>query len=239
MTEGTGKLEQMGLDLSPPVDDRPFFFQAASLLASTGETIKRTGLDPNIRSVSLLRTVVIVLGAVTLVLFFLPFLLFGKPGRGEGFWSGSAYYAFIGCAFMLVEIPWIQRAILYLGHPSYATATVLSALLLGAGIGSYSSSRLPLRSIRRWSLLLPCVVAIVSIGMAPLFARTMMWAFAARVGLSAILTGATGWLMGFAFPCGFLVFGDRNKPWFWAVNGAFGVFASSLSALRPCHAVAL
>jgi hypothetical protein len=35
-----------------------------------------------------------------------------------------------------------------------------------------------------------------------------------------------GFLMGFAFPAGMLRFGDENKPWFWAVNGATSVLAS-------------
>jgi hypothetical protein len=32
--------------------------------------------------------------------------------------------------------------------------------------------------------------------------------------------------MGLFFPLGMLRFGDANKPWFWAVNGAAGVLAS-------------
>jgi len=38
-----------------------------------------------------------------------------------------------------------------------------------------------------------------------------------------------GVLVGIAFPVGMIRFGDENKPWFWAVNGAFSVVGSALS----------
>jgi hypothetical protein len=35
--------------------------------------------------------------------------------------------------------------------------------------------------------------------------------------------------MGFAFPVGMIAYGEENKPWFWAVNGASSVLASVFS----------
>jgi hypothetical protein len=36
-------------------------------------------------------------------------------------------------------------------------------------------------------------------------------------------------LLGSFFPLGMLRFGDRNKAWFWAMNGAAGVLATAAS----------
>ena len=40
---------------------------------------------------------------------------------------------------MLIEIPLIQKFMLFLGQPTYSVAVLLFSLLVGAGIGSWSS----------------------------------------------------------------------------------------------------
>lgn len=52
----------------------------------------------------------------------------------SGLTAGSVFFAAIGVAFMFVEPSTIQRFILYLGHPSYATTVVIASLLAGAGL---------------------------------------------------------------------------------------------------------
>src|SRR5262249_11345087 len=63
----------------------------------------------------------------------------------------------------------------------------------------------------------------------PLFAATLGWPFAARIAVSALLLGPLGFAMGFPFPSGFSAFGQHNRAWFWAVNGAASVLASVFS----------
>ncbi|MDX1811011.1 MAG: SAM-dependent methyltransferase, partial [Gammaproteobacteria bacterium] len=46
------------------------------------------------------------------------------------------YFVLLGFAFMFIEIAFIQRFVLFLGHPTYAIAVVLTGFLLFAGIGS-------------------------------------------------------------------------------------------------------
>ena len=53
-----------------------------------------------------------------------------------------AYFGLIGMAYLLVEIPLIQRFILYLGQPAYAMTAVLFSLLLFSGFGSALSGRI-------------------------------------------------------------------------------------------------
>ena len=50
----------------------------------------------------------------------------------------------------------------------------------------------------------------------------------------------TGIAMGCCFPLGMLRFGEAHKGWFWALNGAAGVFASAEGdALLAAHAALL
>ena len=52
----------------------------------------------------------------------------------------AAYFLALGLAFLFVEIAFIQKFILFLGHPLYAVAVVLTGFLLFAGVGSGISS---------------------------------------------------------------------------------------------------
>jgi hypothetical protein len=222
-------LTKAGLDLTPPTDDRPFFFQAARFFQLGTDAQQLAKNDPNLRSIATLRLVLGILAPLTLALFFLPFALVDKPLRGPGFWSSSGYFGCIGAGFMLLEIPWMQRSILFLGHPSYAAAVVLGAMLLGAGLGAARSSRVPFASTRRLFLLLPFVAGAASLLLAPLFRTVLAAPLAVKILIAASVFGGVGVFMGMALPLGFTAFGDDRKAWLWAVNGVSGVLASALS----------
>lgn len=229
LRDGPAELESHGLDLSPPTDQRPFFFQTVPLFGHIDAAVLDT-VSTNEHSVIVLRWMLGLLSALTLGLFFLPFVWGGSARRtSPEFWRGSGYFLSIGIAFMLVEAGWIQQFILFLGHPSYATTVVLAALLLGAGLGAVQSSRLELARIQALAPALGIVAGLANMAMVPMFSATLGMSLPARVVLSVLLLLPCGFLMGFAFPGGMLRFGDTHKAWFWAINGAASVLATVLS----------
>jgi hypothetical protein len=228
LQRGPRGLGGLGIDLTPPRDDRPFFFQTLGLFSRTDPALVAR-LSANEQAVVLLRQVLAIVCVLALVLFFLPFALGRRLPRAPGFWAGSAYFAAIGAAFMLVEVPTIQKAILYLGHPSHATTIVLASLLFGAGLGSLGSGRVPPAALRRGGFVLVLATSAAGLGLEPLFRSTLGWPFALRALVTAALVGTVGFLMGFAFPAGMLRFSEANRAWFWAVNGATSVVASVVS----------
>src|SRR6266542_274259 len=203
MSGGSTQYEKEGLDLSASTDDRPFFFQTVSLFGKVDPEYFAT-LSNNEHSVALLRMLLWMMSVLTVVLFFAPFAFGRRLKRTPELWYGSAYFLCIGLGFMLVEVPWMQRFVLYLGHPSYATTVVLATLLLGAGLGSFAAARVEAKTVRRVVISLPVVV-------------------------SALLLGPAGFAMGFPFPIGMHAFGDQPGAWFWAVNGAASVLATVFS----------
>lgn len=225
LLEGPGFLKAHGVDLSPPTDDRPFFFQNVGLFGTIDPRIA-TNLSPNEHSVLLLRRLIVMIGIATIALFFAPFAFSRRRRGAAGFWRGSAFFAAIGLGFMLVEAGWIQRFILFLGHPSYATTVVIAALLLGAGTGSFLASRFALARVQKWAPLLSVLLLVLNFLLDPILHGTLGAAFPIRVVIALVLLIPPGFLMGFAFPSGMTRFGDTDKPWFWAVNGAAGVLAS-------------
>jgi hypothetical protein len=232
LTDGIAGYEKRGLDLSASTDDRPFFFQTIHLFGNVDKAFLAT-LSNNEHSVTMLRTLLGVVSAATLVLFFLPFLFRGKVSQAgrfaPGLWLGSAYFSAIGVAFMLVEVPWMQRFVLYLGHPSYATTVVLAALLLGAGAGSFAAGRFDHAAVRRLGPALPALLLLLNFTLGPVFQATLGLDFTLRVILSVVLLAPAGFLMGFPFASGMTAFGDAHKPWFWAMNGSASVLASVCS----------
>src|SRR5262249_29680347 len=152
--------------LSAATDDRPFFFQTLSLLRRV-DSATVAQLSNNEQSVALLRMLLGVVSVLSLVLFLVPFALSGKVRRAPGLVPGSLDCLPIGVAFMLVERPLMQRFVLYLGPPSYATTVVLAAVLVGAGAGSAAAARVDPALVRRFGLLLPALLVAADLALGP------------------------------------------------------------------------
>ena len=228
LANGPAALEAYGVLMTPPTDDRPFFFQSLPVLG-TFDTEFARGFGVNAMSVRALQWLMVALLVASGLLFFLPFVLARALPRGESFWRGSGYFAAIGLAFMFVEVPWLQRFVLFLGHPSVAATVVIGALLLGAGLGAMASARVGLPRMLRWWWVVPAVVALGNAGFPLLFEATLAAALPARIAIAIAVLLPVGFLLGHFFPLGMLRFGDANKAWYWALNGAFSVLASACS----------
>ena len=83
------------------------------------------------------------------VFILLPLLFRRDASNGGGAHGGAVgrflpfvYFACLGLGFLWVEIPLLQRFILYLDQPTYAFATVLFGVLVWSGVGSLASDRL-------------------------------------------------------------------------------------------------
>ncbi len=221
-------LGQSSISVAAPSDDKPFFFQPYSPFELLEETTAAS-LGINGAAVATLRTLMIVMALLTLVLFFAPFCLSRWMDRGAGFWRGSAFFAGIGSSFMFVEITWLQRFVLYLGHPSLATTAALGCMLLGAGLGAMTSARVGLTAWQRVGWVAALIIALLTVAFDGIFAATLGWSFPLRVAVSLLLITPPAFAMGFFFPLGMVRFGDQRKAWYWAINGAAGVLASVVS----------
>jgi spermidine synthase len=142
-----------------------------------------------------------------------------------------APFGFLGLGFMLVEIPLLQRFILFLGHPAYAMAGVLGALLLFSGLGSLLSARVPPRRALEGVV---GVVVLYGLGMSLLSGPLLGLPFWARATITGLGLAPLGVAMGMPFPRLLGALQEREPalvPWAWGVNGALSVVASVLAAL--------
>lgn len=229
-------------DIRPVVDDRPFFFhffkteQTPQVMATLGRIWQPFGGSGYFVLVALLTLVT----GFSVVLILIP-LLFSFKRRSVNLeadgamfnWRVLTYFGSIGLAFLFIEIPLIQMAILIMEQPVYAFALVVVILLLSSSVGSLMSRKqwVP----RKYSLVLLFVLAVIT----PLFVRSIQdfllgWPVVLRMLLYGSSLIPLGIAMGLPFPFG-LQWLEKSRqylvPWAWGVNGCASVIASVLAAL--------
>jgi hypothetical protein len=140
----------------------------------------------------------------------------------------------IGAGFMFIEIAFLQRLSVFLGHPVYALSIVLFSLILFTGAGSYASQWLNLGLGRRLAAYGPIAAAVLValwLVLTRLTAALEGEGLLVRAAVALSVLAPAGLVMGQAFPAGMARFGSSPDaaPWLWAVNGAAGVAASTMA----------
>ena len=230
-------------DISPVSDDRPFYFhlfkwsQTPEILRNLGRTFQPFGGAGFLIVLGSLLVAVIAAG----VFILLP-LLFRRDASSIGgshadpvigrLWP-FVYFAGLGLGFLWVEIPLLQRFILYLDQPTYAFATVLFGVLVWSGVGSLASDRLRV-SMATAVLAVAVLSALYAFGLPLLFDATLGLPFAGRLALSVALLAPLGAAMGVPFPRAIRTLGGQAPalvPWAWAVNGSASVVSAILATV--------
>lgn len=230
-------------DIRPATDDKPYFFHFFkwSALAEVMSVARRggAGLIEWGYLILIATLVQVTLAGVLLILLPLKAVKRNWP-KGTGARMGS-YFFLLGLAFLVVEIGFIQRFILFLSHPLYSVAVVLSGFLVFAGLGSACSDRLVAKAAGYGRPPISIAVAgitavtLVYIFLLPvLFARLIGLADAAKIAISIMLIGPLAFCMGMPFPIGLKQLGKAAPafiPWAWGINGFASVISATLATL--------
>lgn len=147
--------------------------------------------------------------------------------------SGIAvYFSAIGLGYLLVEIAFIQKLQLLLGHPVYAVSATLVGFLACSGLGSWWSARFAAdwRAPALVALLIACEVVL-----APAVARLAApLALPYRSAAALLMLAPLATAMGAPFPGGVRAL-VKDRPgalaWAWAANGFASVVAPSLATI--------
>ena len=229
-------------DISPVHDDRPFYFhlfrwsQTPEILGSLGRTFQPFGGAGFLIVLGSLVVAVVSAGAFIL----LPLLFRRDISSGGGREAGAVgrlwpfvYFVGLGLGFLWVEIPLLQRFILYLDQPTYAFATVLFGVLVWSGVGSLASDRLRV-SMAAAASTVAALSVLYAFGLPLLFDATLGLPLESRLALSVALLAPLGIAMGVPFPRAIRMLGEQAPSlvaWAWAVNGSTSVVSAILATV--------
>ncbi len=229
-------------NVSPVTDNAPFFFFTLKPAQILGQQGLRHSVDWKVNLGVLVLILVLAISFVAVLGFLiLPLALHG--GRKSP--VPLLYFVAVGLGYILVEITFIQRFVLFLGHPTYALTVVIFLLMLSSGAGSLFSRRWLPRTQMAWMPLVLVILALV--GNAFFLPRALpSWvglAFGYRLVVSALLLAPLGFVMGMPFPTGLRALAarpvfevpagvteaDNAVEWAWAMNAAASVLGSVLA----------
>ena len=229
--------DQYKFHIEPATDDRPYFFhffkwrsfeEVMSLRKRGGAGLIEWGY------LILVATLIQALVA-GVVLILLPLLAVRRTWPvTEGFRMGS-YFLLLGLAFLFVEIAFIQKFILFLSHPLYSVAVVLSGFLVFAGLGSGFSEKLESGNPVTVAVAAICTIALLYVLLLPeLFRQFMGLDDLPRIVLSIAMIAPLAFFMGMPFPLGLRRIADSAPdfiPWAWGINGFASVVSAALATL--------
>jgi hypothetical protein len=222
------------LDISPPDDESPFYFNVLRLRDFMDQDLWERG---NKAIVALLTVLGIVLG-LTLLCIIVPLGLTMRRVDLSGSFPLFLYFAGIGLGFMFIEVSQMQRLNIFLGHPTYSLAVVLFSVLLFSSAGSMVTELIGESRFRglasRQLFALLAVLVLFGLVTVPVIRMFDGGSNAVRIAVSIAIIGALGFFMGMAFPLG-MKEASRLKsdltPWLWGINGAMSVCASVVTVV--------
>ena len=248
LSGGDAIMARYKFDIRPATDNRPYFFDFFKWRSLPEFAALRThgGIQLLELGYPILLATLVQATLFSVVLILLPLWTGGGnrvPARVSSF-RVLGYFAGLGLAFLFVEIAFIQRFVLFLGHPLYAAAVVLCAFLVFAGFGSVASVRFADLAPRRMDpvVLAVAAVATLSVGyvvlLPPLFAALIGLPVGAKIAVTLGLIAPLAFFMGMPFPLGLARVSKAMPelvPWAWGVNGCFSVLSAVLATLLAIH----
>ncbi len=147
----------------------------------------------------------------------------------------EVYFGSLGIAYMLIELPIIQKMTLYFGTPSLAFSLVLFSLLLSSGTGSLvSETTFAQKNIlikNRYFLLIGVSILLVFLSFNSVEELVSNMAITYKVIISFIMISLMGLFMGIPFPDGIAKMSqfEEQVPLIWGINSFFSVIGSILA----------
>ncbi len=226
-------------NVSPVTDNAPFFFftmKPEQVFLGSEEG----GIDWKVNlGIAILGTVLLVSIAAVAGFLVLPLALSREARSGRS--VRVLYFVAIGLGYIMVEIAFIQRFVLFLGYPTYALTVVVFLMLLSSGAGSLVSRRWlsePTRVVVALALIVLALSTYVFV-LPHLLDALIGLPFAAKLLISALLLVPLGFAMGMPFPSGLRALSSTGNgagheqhgavEWAWAMNAASSVLGSVLA----------
>ncbi len=229
-------------NVAPVSDNAPFFFFTLKPAQVLGPHGVQHGIDWKVNLGVLVLILVLAISLVAVLAFLVLPLALSTSRQSP---LPLLYFVAVGLGYILVEIAFIQRFVLFLGHPTYALTVVIFLLMMSSGAGSLFSRRWLPGTELAWMPLLLVIIALL--GNVFVLPRALpAWVgfdFGYRLAVCAMLLIPLGFVMGMPFPTGLRALAARSASdvspgvaaednaveWAWAMNAAASVLGSVLA----------
>lgn len=238
--EPTALLKTFPIDITPPGDDRPFFFHMLRMRDALRPDRPTDAVRENAQAVATLAWLLLIVVLLSAVFIMAPLWLGRRRGaRATHVFSRLVYFTGLGLGFILIELAQMQRLMIALGHPVYGLTVVLFALLVSAGFGSLWAQRMigrgagaaGLRRALVTLIVLAATTAVAGVGLAPILEGAPAWL---RIGAAVGVLVPLGFVLGIPLASGLaLSAGDDPgyRALYWGINGAASVCGSVLATI--------
>jgi hypothetical protein len=229
-------IQEYDFNIQPTTDNQPYFFQFLrwkkypDLVQKVGEKyFVFLELGYLIVLVTFIQVIIL-----ALIFIILPLFRIGMKG-GNKVWV-VVYFSALGIGYMFLEIVFIKYFVLYLGHPIYSVATVISVMLISSGLGSYYSSRVKTqhKSLLKITVIITGLILIYSFFIGSFLSSTVGLPDAYKIVVTGVIIALPSFFMGMPFPLGLKIvnqFKESNVPWAWGINGCVSVISTSLAVI--------
>lgn len=223
-------------NVSAVTDNQPYFFYTLKW-ENIPKIIKSTAnWQPLIEWGNLIIFATFLQGIIFSIIFiFLPLILKRFPvTKRRVKIPFLLYFASLGLGYMLLEISFIQKFILYLTNPAYSTSIIIFSFLFFSGLGSFYSRRIEKNYVNALKIIIftLCGLLIIYQFILPyVFTTTLQYSLLVRILITLGLIFPLGFLMGMPFPLGIKLVNSIDKgkeliPWLWATNSFCSIIAS-------------
>src|SRR5207302_7919967 len=204
--------ERYPYEVSPVTDNAPFFFFTLRMRQLLHADTLEQGIDWKVNlGVAVLGTVMIISLLAVLAFLLIPLAVRARSKPQQPL--QLFYFIAVGLGYIFVEIAFIQRFVLFLGHPTYALTVVIFLMLLSSGAGSLASRKWlsdPAR-IRLPLVLIAAIVVVYVVFLPKLLIALVGLPFIAKLAVSGTLLGPLGFAMGMPFPTGLRWLASRSS----------------------------
>ena len=239
--------QQYPYKVSPVYDDRPFFFEDTKWENALISEVRRDRPADDMQdfargnwAIFTLLMLVLQVAVAVILFIIIPLLGFKKEGLTmRGSWHFVAYFLAIGIGFMFIEISFMQKLVLFLGHPIYSIALVLSSILLFSGLGSLVSGFVRTAKLALIAVAVSAIVLLLAVCF--FFFDDLFRSFSGsssfvKIQVSLAILAPLGFFMGMPFPSGLTILKQRPRyesliPWAWGINAGASILASVISII--------
>ena len=217
-------------DVAPVTDNKPFYFNffKISKIKELYDIIGQKW-NPFFDSGFLIFFVLIQAFILSLIFILLPIKFFKSNKKIKKI--PLVYFFAIGLGYLFIEIVFIQKFILFLGHIIFSSSSIIFSMLLFSSFGALCSQKLKIKKLNKIIFIIFILIIFYIFSLDFIIDLFISLNLIPKIILSILLTAPLGFFMGFPFPLGIRMIKKEIIAWAWAVNGSASVLSPLLAIL--------